>query len=77
MNRETEEHESRFAVRMAWIVGDSTERIAEHGKRFIESYTVLSPIRGLLSGVPFEDRGYDGARYRIAVGGQADRDSAA
>jgi hypothetical protein len=40
VNRETEEHESRFTVRMAGIVADSAERVGERGHRLFESYAV-------------------------------------
>jgi hypothetical protein len=59
VNRETEEHESRLAVRIAGIVEDSAERVGEQGHRLFESYAVPRQIRRLLSGVPLEDGGHD------------------
>lgn len=43
-----------FAVRVAWIIHDQTQRITEYTGSFLKRYAMLGPVRRSLPRVPFE-----------------------
>jgi hypothetical protein len=52
--RLVEKHEALLAFRMSWIVGDATEGISKHRRRFLKCDPVLEAIGRCLRAVPLD-----------------------
>jgi len=52
--RLAEKHETLLALRMSWIIGDATERISKHRRRFLKRDLVLDTLGRCLWPVPLD-----------------------
>jgi hypothetical protein len=62
--RLAEKHQALLALRMSWIIGDATEGISKHRRRFLKRDLVLEAIGRCLLAVPLDPQRF-GQLFRL------------